>query len=251
MDDSVGRIEAGRKANRFLLAIATSFGLVFAPSAGATTIIDPGFDLFTTQNSRFNFETVPNPQSVDFEGAPLGCYDFGDGCVDVGLTDTIVKRIELADLSGGSDTINIDLVALSLVSVAPIDLGFGAGFENLRITLNTNSPSLQSTMTIFDTGEGQPHGTFDSVLNFSYDVTGSVGGFYATIEETFNSEGNEWQHATNDDDFLPSGLVVYTSTFDNLLSVSAVMAPIPEPSGVLLFSVGMLVVGRALRRRAA
>ena len=65
-----------------------------------------------------------------------------------------------------------------------MDLGFGAGFEDLHIDLNTSSPSSQSTMTITDTGEGQPHGTFDSTLNFSFDVTGSVGGFYATIEKT-------------------------------------------------------------------
>ena len=66
--------------------------------------------------------------------------------------DTIVERITFADLSGGSATIDIELVSLSLVSVSPVDLGFGAGFEDIFITLNTTSPSLQSTMTIFDTG---------------------------------------------------------------------------------------------------
>jgi hypothetical protein len=175
------------------LVVATC--LTLAGVGHASPIVAAGFDLFETQApASFDFNTIPNPQIVDFEGLPLDFFDFGSGLVPVGTTDTIVERLELADLGGGFDTIDIEIVALSLVSIAPVDLGFGAGFEDLFVTLNTSSPSFQSNMTIFDGGEGNPHGVFDSQLNFSFDVTGGVGGFYATIEQTFLSFGTPWSH---------------------------------------------------------
>jgi hypothetical protein len=61
-------------------------------------------------------------------------------------------------------------------------------------------------MTIFDTGEGSPHGTFDSTLNFSFDVTGGIGGFYATIEQTFISAGTAWGHDHASDARLIDGV---------------------------------------------
>ena len=116
-------------------------------------------------------------------------------------------------------------------------------------------------MNIFDTGEGAPHGTFDSQLNFSFDITGSVGGFYATIEKIFNSSDNNWQHArpplaiplingvdsvlnggdiTND--FWATGLVLH-DTAEGVHIVTTV----PEPGGALLIALGL--AGLALRRR--
>jgi hypothetical protein len=189
----------------------------------------------------------------------LGCFDFGTGCLGTGLTDTIVERLDIANLGGGSDTIDIEIVALSLVSISPVDLGFGAGFEDLFITLNTSSPSIQNTMTIFDTGEGSPHGTFDSFFNFSYDVTGGVGGFYATIESSSTSTGNDWQHAptgapvidgvnhlldgsTENGDFWLDGLALHDAG-NGLHTVSSV----PEPGTALLVGVGL--AGLAARRR--
>lgn len=119
-------------------ALAAMLCMTSAGVAQATTTIDTGFNLFETQpvSQFFFFAPVPNPQFVDFEGDPLSCFDFGDGngCVGVGPTDTIIERVQLADLGSGSDTIDIEIVALSLVSVGPVDLGFGAGFEDLTIT---------------------------------------------------------------------------------------------------------------------
>jgi len=196
---------------------------------------------------------------VAFEGVPLDFFNFGAGLVDVGLTDTIVERTEAADLSSGSDTINIELVALSLISVNMVDLGFGAGFEDIFITLNTSSPSTQSTMTILDGGEGSPHGTFSSELNFSFDVIGSVAGFYTTIEKTFTSTGNIWQHAptgpvvingvnhlldggTENQDFWLDGLALH-DTGGGQHGVRAV----PEPGTALLIALGL--AGLAARSR--
>jgi hypothetical protein len=48
---------------------------------------------------------------------------------------------------------------------------------------------------------------------------------------------------------LQSSPGLFTSNFD--WGVAIEVAAVPEPSGVLLFGAGMLVVGRAVRRRAA
>ena len=92
-----------RIASHMFVLCVVGFGLLIAlPSVGqAVQIVSAGFDLFmTSPPASFNFNTVPNPQIVDFEGNPIGCFDFGSGCVGTGLTDTIVERLSDADLGG-------------------------------------------------------------------------------------------------------------------------------------------------------
>lgn len=246
------------------LAIA-ALGLVFAGRAQATTTINPGFILFhTVPVSSIFIDVIPNPQTIQFEGNPFGSFDFGAGPVFVGDTDTIVERIQLADLSGGSATIDIELVALSLVSIAPVDLGFGAGFEDIFIELNTSSPSFQ-TMTITDTGEGQPHGTFDTTNNFFYDLSGSVGGFYTTDEATVSITNEGWQHEptgsllidginhllnTSDEthDFWPNDVSVQNNDAGTLIHRIRA-ANIPEPSTFALAVLGTWSLGLFSERR--
>ncbi|MBC8187684.1 MAG: PEP-CTERM sorting domain-containing protein [Proteobacteria bacterium] len=100
-------------------------------------------------------------------------------------------------------------------------------------------------MNIFDTGEGAPHGTFDSQLNFSFDITGSVGGFYATIEKVFNSSDNNWQHAP------PPLAIPLINGVDSLFNGGDITndfwATVPEPGSALLIALGL--AGLVLRCR--
>jgi len=72
--------------------------------------IDPGFDLFSTDPVG-TFIDIPNIGMVHFKGDPIG----------PGNTDTIVERFGPA-VPGepGESTVDIELVALSLVSVEPV-----------------------------------------------------------------------------------------------------------------------------------
>jgi hypothetical protein len=148
--------------------------LSFPAAARAELIVHSGWDLFVTQ---------PGTQflGVPFTGVPLeDGYDFGSGIVDVGSIDTIFYREQDAvgvpqDLPGPADAppIDIEMVALQLVSVGPTD--FGAGPGSYYVTLQSERGGTASTgsMTIhFNADHVAPPepavgtGTFD----FSFDV---------------------------------------------------------------------------------
>lgn len=107
---------------------------------------------------------------------PGSFVDIGFGPIDLtGNGNTVVRRLQDAEcpMSGvggacevigspGDTTIDIELVALSLVSVNPID--FGGTLYDLRIDKNPIQTTLGSEMaiTINDAGTG---GMFSSLLN--------------------------------------------------------------------------------------
>lgn len=131
----------------------------------------PGFDLFETQaqNSFLDLETPPSffdPGSdpfsgrVKFLGEPLNAPVFG-------TADTIVERKATAILQepNFSDTIPIEIVALSLVSTNPITVTYnGNTSPELWYVKVVVSPSKQSNGSMNINHSNPQGGTFDSFL---------------------------------------------------------------------------------------
>lgn len=138
----------------------------------------PGFDLFETdpQATSFSFTdnfTLPagffGPGSdpfagqVDFCGEPLNTFNGKD----VGDADTVVHRPQGANLAPpypATDTVPIELVALSLVSCAPIQVKVG-GKSELWDVRTQISPTQPSTGFLRINQDSEHGGTFDSQLN--------------------------------------------------------------------------------------
>ena len=155
---------------------------------------DPGSDIFTG--------------NVPLEGVPLGS---SPECppVDLGRTDTIVKRLADASLPavGSSDVIPIELVALQLRSVSPITVtysGINDELWDIEITISPTTPS-QGTMTI--THSLPDGGTFDSqlqvfpLLRFTRQSDNAVrvidGGQFGLSDNLVQS-GTEWRHSSTE-----------------------------------------------------
>jgi hypothetical protein len=127
-------------------------GLPSVARASSIGVVPSAWDLFVTLDGT-TFGGIP------FRGVPLGCYDFGFGCVKTGTTDTIVQRLE--DANAPIDTINIEMVALELVSATEVDLGFGMGFY--YVTLNPDNSSPGTMTIIFDP-------KFESHIEVHFDI---------------------------------------------------------------------------------
>lgn len=158
-------------------------GLTLPAVARAGSSILEGWDLFETSPPT----TVFN--GIHWEGVPLGTYDFGGsiGIKPVGDTDTIMRRLDVAD--GPAETIPIELVALQLQGVED---------PTLFITLQSlrGGPASTGTMTVSFGPEGNPHGTFASLFDVFFDVRlGSLTGpILDSGSVALTSSGNSWSH---------------------------------------------------------
>lgn len=172
------------KARRFARAVALC--CAFSTGAYAQTTITAGSDLWSTvsggNQSMQDFSETPIPGNffgdgsepftgvIEFQGLRLndnpGLRPLND--IDLGLTDTIVHRLENAvlDGDGSSATVPIEIIALSLVAVEPITV-ITNGVESLW-TVEAQLPltdTPQGTMTITQTNSNG--GTFSSSLPVS------------------------------------------------------------------------------------
>jgi hypothetical protein len=255
----------------------TILGLVGAivagagPGAGrAANIVDPGWDLFQTDAAGTTFG------GVNFGGVPLGTFDFGGsiGVQNVGGTDTIVHRSDPVSEPSGSTP--IEMLALQLKSVVPVDFGLGTDFYYITLQSARGGPATVGRMTINFDSPPPPaltdkQGTFSSFFDVFFDIRkGALDGPIAVSDSLeLTNSGASWAHQQipapleipgvntflngqdRSADFFPLGLVQEVHPTGAMHSVQT--TPIPEPSTLVLIGLGCggLVGSSWLRRRAA
>jgi hypothetical protein len=168
-------------SHRYFVLGSLALVLALTPSAALADDVLAGYDLFTSPapNSYQSFEGSPIPadffdpgssqfsRSILLGGQPLGNHP---SCPSDNLSavDTIVRRLSTAVLptDPSTDTIPIEIVALSLVSVNPITVFYDTGADpelwNVSVDLSALAPQPIGTMTISHTAPSG--GTFDSIL---------------------------------------------------------------------------------------
>ena len=159
-----------------------SLVLLGSPTTEASFTIPAGYDLLETdpattyQMLSFPAGTLaPHcnagfepPVQVFFKGVPFDCFQ---GTCALHPTDTIVRRLAAADPP--TEAIPIEIVALSLVSVAQITVACAGGNQlwNVELNIPEGDPNqTQGSMTItHETGTNG--GTFTSVLPVRPQIT--------------------------------------------------------------------------------
>lgn len=152
------------------LALAVIWALAPAVPAHADTI-PAGFDLFETDPQSTHMDLAlpagffgagsdPYTGFVKFSGVPLGSFDGKN----VGDADTIVQRKASVN-PAPSDTVPIEIVALSLISVEPVTVTYNGGATSevwdVKVDLSPSLPSV-GQMTINKTKVNG--GTFSTQL---------------------------------------------------------------------------------------
>ncbi len=275
-------------------ALAATLACSFVSAANAATTVTTGFDLLFTPGpgtyKTFDLPTIGlvelgfkgNPEKL---GDPLcagGGFDFddGNGCTVFGNTDTILHRTGEAVLPDGtdetvSDTISLQMIALSLISVDPIDLT-PDGIDNpelieARVLKDLVAGTwiygedLGSSMTISQTYDslGEIVGrTFTSELHFALDLFGASSGTHYTspaflggpLEFEMTQTDAEWQDAP-----IPGKIYYPANTFfpgpaDHCAIFGCHQThpvPVPLPAGAVMLggALGAFGAARALRRR--
>ena len=111
--------------NSNVLVVVAALAIAGTPAAAHAQLeeVSPGYDLFETDPGSTDLLGIPmegsplDPPSFDFVPPPASAA----GTFPIGITDTIVHRLERASGDvGETDTIAIELVLLSLVSVDPV-----------------------------------------------------------------------------------------------------------------------------------
>ena len=153
------------------------------PTGAPLTEVPLGSDYLQTQpGTSYNF------------GGSIGVVNFTGLPIGPGLTDTIVQRQQNAFVAPGGTAapIPIQLVALSLESTAPVNVG--GSFFDVFVTLDPSDAST-GTMTIAANAAGTG-GTFNATLDVYFDATFVPTGSGTTMtipgEEVFNNTGSSW-----------------------------------------------------------
>ena len=250
---------------------STLFTLLFCAgisvsSSAVALPIEPGYDLFETSAGLYFFDPLPAdpsnpPIAIELEGLPLLTFTDHDSSVytgdQLGNTDTIVRRKETGPGVGDTGTIDIEIVALSLKSVEPIDLG--SGLLDIVVGLDL-SKSSTGEMTIRhtdpDDGTNAPEGTWDSFFDVFIQVDAFIAGTTTLVatffdEKHFETFGNDWSHTLGDairipgltSNFFATGLAVHDAGDG---TQHQTRTSVPEPGTATML--GLVLLGAAFVR---
>jgi hypothetical protein len=275
------------------ILVSTILCFPLATASNAMTSVEAGYDLFQTQpgtSMNTGLLTPPLPLgTILFEGVPLETFDFGGttGVQSTGNADTIVERKTPATVSTtpGSDTIDIEIVALQLKSVSPVDLtpldpSFGLpSSAELFITLQTRrlpgeadpgapSNANKGEMTINFADENG--GTFSSFFDLFFDIRLNAvdGGIIFSADKRFETAGTEWNRlpepgdilidgvnhfllGLNDPtgDFFPEPLTEFIPSNEEGTVHKVSAATVPEPATLWMLMAGLLGFCATRRRQ--
>ena len=230
-----------------LLVASGLFLLLWIPLAGADPI-GPGFDLFHTPDGT---AFLPLPPEMGGGSLPLKSVPIPG----LGNTDTIVQRMPSPGAPCPSgQCFDTELVALSLMSVNPVELAPGSFFD-VFVTIDplglTNMPTLLSLprslgqMTVLH--QGANPGTFDSFFDIFTEITFvevGTGRMQSHPEGPFHIEGGgEWSHTAPpgypDDPRFPPGGFYPGPTHHTGPHPQVVPSEVPEPASLLLLGFGI------------
>jgi hypothetical protein len=226
----------------------------------ASDVVASGWDLFRTVSPGTMFGSIP------FQGVPLGSFDFGGsiGTKPTGNADTIVRRLDNA--LPQDPVIPVEIVALQLQSVQPIDIGLGLDFHYVTLQSARGGPASLGQMTIngLTQTEGQPHGAFDSFFDVFFDIRhGSLNGPIVFSSNDRIAASGLWGHVAPpgavkipDVNYLLNGTDISQDFWpitpiveQGQLTIHMVTHALPEPGATVLFCMGVLsLAGFAWRR---
>jgi hypothetical protein len=218
-----------------------------AAPARADFNVAQGWDLFATDAGSTSFPGLGN-----LMGVPLGTFDFGNefgrglGVQNTGTADSIVQRLQAAQVAGAgqSATINVQIVALQLETTAPVNFN-GNGLDNYFVTLQSihGGPASTGTDTITFDSSGLG-GTYSSSLTIIFDIRkGSLNGPIVDSESTtLTTDSTPWGNLP------PTGAITIENVNRVLSGVSGdptqdfflngSEGAVPEPSSLALFGLG-------------
>lgn len=244
--------------------------LAVCSPVSALTIMAGSDYLQTAPGTFINFDPFfPGLGNIDFLGDPIGPSS----------TDTIVQRKDDAVLpgAGSTATIEIEIVELSLKSVAPVNIS-GTDFD-ISILLSSTPSVGQMTLTLDDAAAVS--GTFDSFFDVFFDVYLYIAGteflwdVYSDLPPLrLESSGTPWvstpppgallvpgpygdldanQHPSPGQDFFDFYIAerVIENHPGGGARHEAIPTPIPEPTTLSLLGLGLTgLIIRARKRKA-
>ncbi len=283
------------RCRQYLLATTVLFFAAGSHNAAASPLCDDGsegypchigkgLDYFhTISGTQFNFgSTVNSGNAVTFTGMPIAdpfdTTNFGTvGPGGLGNSDTVVERLfDTGDFNGTGETefgLEIEMVALSLKSVAPVAVDGVSGLYDVFVTLDADGKSSDGTMNIsLDTdpdGTNAPEGTFDSFFDLFLDAafvhqTDSTKDFVMDLDNEFvgmpghgvpglqfSATECDWsttfvgkpEYPGEGPNFFQTGNCSHIHPF----GVHETKIAAPEPGTMALFAFGLM--GLAARRR--